>query len=105
MDITVEILATSVPVSRENLRYKVKTWWAHVDVEDNETIVKLPSLPMIQTFYDINDRETTVFVEMWYSNSDMFPVGAMRFLGLVKQRVDNQLRKPAWNPTVEVSRI
>lgn len=104
MDISVEILATSVPIKKENLHYKLKTWWAHVDVkEHNSSVIPIPTLPMIQPFYDMNGRETTVFVEMWYSNPDLFPVGAMRFLGLAKQRVDNQLRNPAWNPTVEVT--
>ncbi len=105
MDISVEILATSLSISKENLRYKIKTWWTHVDVEENQKLIHLPSLPMIQPFYDMNGgRETTVFVEMWYKNDELFPVGSMRFLGLAKQRVDNQLRSPAWNPTVEVEK-
>lgn len=113
VDISLEILASSVPIQTGYLpRYRVKTWWCHIDVPPDVTFIKLPRLPMIQPFLIISGKDTTLFIETWQDSRSAIvgggggdgglPSNKTMFLGMSTCHVDEQLKTPNLNPSVQV---
>lgn len=109
-----EILASSVRQRSGFMpRYRVKTWWAHIDVPPDVTFIKLPRLPMIQPYLIMTGKDTTIFVESWQdykyndhggSSAGLFiPSQKTEFVGITTCTVDEQLKTPNLNPSVQVS--
>ncbi|CAL8072041.1 unnamed protein product [Orchesella dallaii] len=100
VDIAIEILASSIVIRNGyKLRYRIKSWWAHLDVPSEVTKIKMPRLPMIQQYLGLNGRETIVFIEAWEENT--LPDKDKKFLGMSTLHIDKQLQNANLNPTVE----
>ncbi|ODN02778.1 hypothetical protein Ocin01_03932 [Orchesella cincta] len=100
VDIAIEILASSTLIRNGyKARYRIKSWWAHVDVPPEITFIKMPRLPLIQPYLGLNGRETIAFVEVWEDNT--YPDKDRKFLGMSTCHIDKQLKDPNLNPAVE----